>query len=168
MDTANTKECITAGQSEPFTRGKSLWIMLPFYRDVRGHRAQPRTKHQSRRETASRVSADRLNNERSAEQRWLSVLRCGRMCKTRVVVAFSSRARTLGECSTIHSPLVIFFFSFCFCRVDISLRRLIALFTPGLVYSGSASSDDCNLVIPDELRLSSFSERFPHYAWTAA
>ena len=29
-----------------------------------------------------------------------------------VVVAFSSRARILGECSTIHSPPALFFFFF--------------------------------------------------------
>ena len=82
-----------------------------------------------------------------------------------VVVAFSSRARILGKCSTIHSPPALFFFFF---KVEMSLRTLIPLFTPGLVHSGSASWDDCDRVLPDELRVSSFSDRFPHYAWTAA
>ena len=43
-------------------------------------------------------------------------------------------ARTLGECSTIHSPPALFFF-----KVEINLRVLIPLFTPGLVHSGAAN-----------------------------
>ena len=50
-----------------------------------------------------------------------------------VVVAFSSRARILGECSTSHSPPALFFF-----YVEISSRTLIPLFRPGSVHSGSA------------------------------
>ena len=79
------------------------------------------------------------------------------------MVAFSSRARILGECSTIHSPPTRFLY---FLWVEISLCTLIPLFTPGLVHSGSASWDDCYRVFPDELRVSSFLDRFPHYAWT--
>ena len=56
------------------------------------------------------------------------------------MVAFSSRARILGECSTIHS-LPAFFFFFL---VEIISCTLIALFRPGSVHSGSASSDDCD------------------------
>ena len=37
-----------------------------------------------------------------------------------------------------------------------------------LIHSGSASWDDCGWVFPDELRVSSFPDTFPHYAWTAA
>ena len=51
-----------------------------------------------------------------------------------LVVAFSSRPRILGECSTIQSPPALFFF-----KVEISLRTPIPLFTPGLVHGGSAS-----------------------------
>ena len=40
-----------------------------------------------------------------------------------VVVASFSRARILGECSTIHSPLALLFF-----KVEISSRTLIPLF----------------------------------------
>ena len=50
----------------------------------------------------------------------------------------------------------------------ISSGTLIPLFTPELVHSGSVSWDDCNRVFPDELRVSSFPDRFPHSAWTAA
>ena len=67
----------------------------------------------------------------------------------------------LGECSIIHSPPALFFFFF---EVGISLRTLIPLFTQGLDHSGSASWDNCNRVFPDELRVSSFPDRFPHYA----
>ena len=51
-----------------------------------------------------------------------------------VVVAFSSCARILGKCSTIHSPPALFFFFL----VDISSRTLIP-HMPGSVHSGSAS-----------------------------
>ena len=50
-------------------------------------------------------------------------------------VAFSTLARICGECSTIHSPPALFFFSF---KVEISSRTLILLFRPGSVHSGSA------------------------------
>ena len=56
--------------------------------------------------------------------------------------------------------------------MEISSHTLILLFTPGLVHRGSASWDDCNRVFQvqptDELRVSSFPDRFPHCAWTAA
>ena len=51
---------------------------------------------------------------------------------------------------------------------DISLHELIPLFTPGLVHSGSVNWDNCKWVFLDELRVNSFSDRFPHYAWAAA
>ena len=54
-----------------------------------------------------------------------------------VVVAFSLRARILGECSTIYSPPVLFFFFFF--KVEISAYTLIPLFRPGSVHSGAAS-----------------------------
>ena len=41
-----------------------------------------------------------------------------------VVVAFSSRARILGECSATHSPPALFFFFFF--KVEISSRTLIS------------------------------------------
>ena len=61
-----------------------------------------------------------------------------------VVVAFSSLARNLGECSTIHSPPAFFFFFrgeglVVVVEVDISSRTLIAFFMPGAVHSGLAS-----------------------------
>ena len=79
-----------------------------------------------------------------------------------MVVAFSSLARILGKCSTIHSLPALFL------KVEISSRTLISLFRPASVHSGSASCDDCDRVFPDELRVSSFPDRFPHYAQTAA
>ena len=53
-----------------------------------------------------------------------------------VVVALSSLTRILGECSTIHSPPALFFFFF---KVEIGSRKLIPLFRPESVHSGSAS-----------------------------
>ena len=87
-------------------------------------------------------------------------------CMVVVMVAFSSHARILGECLTIHS-LPVLYYNFFF-KVEISLRKLVPLFTPGLVHSGSASLDDCGRMFPDKLRVSSFPDRFAHYAWTAA
>ena len=72
-----------------------------------------------------------------------------------VVVAFSARAILLGECSTVHSPPALFFFF----KVEINLHKLIPLFRPGSVHSGSASRDDCDRVFPYELRVSSISDR---------
>ena len=65
-----------------------------------------------------------------------------------VVVAFSSRAKILGKCSTIHSPPALFcffvfafyfFFFSSFLEVEISPCTLIPLSRPGSVHSGSAS-----------------------------
>ena len=53
-------------------------------------------------------------------------------------------------------------------KVEISLRTLIPLIRPGSAHSGSATWDDCGRVYPDELRVSLFPDRFPHYACTAA
>ena len=39
---------------------------------------------------------------------------------------------------------------------------------PWSVHSGSESWDDWGRVFPDELHVSSFPDRFPHYAWRAA
>ena len=53
-------------------------------------------------------------------------------------------------------------------KVEISSRTLISLFRTETVHSGSASWDDCVRVFPGEVRVSSFSDRFPHSARTAA
>ena len=58
--------------------------------------------------------------------------------------------------------------AFFFFKVEISLYTLISLSTPGLVHSVLASWDVCGWVFPDELSVSSFLDRFPHYGWTAA
>ena len=78
--------------------------------------------------------------------------------------------RILGECSSIHSPPALSFFLFFvfFFLVDISSRALIPLFMPESVHSGSASWDDRSQMFPDTLCVSSFPDRFPYYAWTAA
>ena len=62
-------------------------------------------------------------------------------------------------------PACAFFFFF---QVEISSRTRIPLCTPGSFHGGSASRDDCDRVFPDELRVSSFLDRFPHCGWTAA
>ena len=81
------------------------------------------------------------------------------------VVAFSSLVRILGECLTIHCLPALFFFF----KVEISSCTLIPLFfMPGSVHSGSANWDDCGQMFSDKLRVSSFPDRVPHYAWTAA
>ena len=81
-----------------------------------------------------------------------------------MVCVFFSLARIWGECSTIHSPPALFFFFL----MEISSRTLIALLIPGSVTSDSASWDDCGRTFPDKLSVSSFPDRFLHYAWTAA
>ena len=81
------------------------------------------------------------------------------------MVGFSSLASIFGECSTIHSPPVLFLFFF---KVEISFHTLIPFFRPGSVHSGSAIRDDCGRMFPDKLLVSSFPDRFPHYVWTAA
>ena len=85
-----------------------------------------------------------------------------------VVLAFSSLARIGGTFSTIHSPPTRFFVVVVFFTVESSTRTLISLFRPGSVHSGSASLDGCGRMFPDRLCVSSFPDRFPHYAWTAA
>ena len=60
-----------------------------------------------------------------------------------MLLAFSSRARILRECLTIHFPpvlllLLLLLFLFVF-LMEISSRTLIPLFRLGSVYSGSVS-----------------------------
>ena len=81
------------------------------------------------------------------------------------VVALFSLPRILGECSTVYSPPALFFFFF---KVEISWRTVIPLFMPGSVHRGWTSWDDCGRLFPDKLRVSSFLDRLPHHAWTAA
>ena len=52
--------------------------------------------------------------------------------------------------------------------MEISLRTLIPYFRSGSDHSGLASWDDWGRMFPDKLRVSSFLDRFSHYAWTAA
>ena len=91
---------------------------------------------------------------------------CGVECNYSVaVMAFSLCARILRECSTIYFPPVLFSFLF---KVEIRLHTLMPLFRLGLVHSGSASWDDWGQAFPVELHVSSFPDRFPHCACTAA
>ena len=60
-------------------------------------------------------------------------------------------------------PTCTFFF-----YVEISSRTLIPLLMPGSVHSGSASWYDCVQMFNDKLLVSSFPDRFPHYAQTVA
>ena len=86
-----------------------------------------------------------------------------------MAVAWSFLARIFGECSTIHSlPALFSFLFFFFFLMEISSRTLILIFMPGSVYSGWASWDDCSRIFNDKLRVSSFPDRFQHYAWTVA
>ena len=64
-------------------------------------------------------------------------------------------------------PACAFFSLSCF-EVEINSRTLIPLLMPGPIHSGSACRDDCGQMFPDKLHVSSFPDRFPHYAWTAA
>ena len=52
----------------------------------------------------------------------------------------------------------------CFFKVEIRSHTVIPLFRPGSVHSGSASWDKCGRVFPDELRVSSFSDRFQRHS----
>ena len=53
-------------------------------------------------------------------------------------------------------------------KVEIISRTVIPLFMPGSVHSGSESWDDWSRTFPGKLRVSSFPDWFPHYAWTRA
>ena len=80
------------------------------------------------------------------------------------MVAFSSLARIWGECLTIHSLPALWKKK----EVEISSQTLNPLFMPGLIHSGSVILDDCGGVFCDELHASSFPDRIPYFAWTAA
>ena len=81
---------------------------------------------------------------------------------TSKMMAFYLLARILGTCSTI--PRLHFFDLYL--EVEITSRTLISLFVPGSIHSGSSSRDDCGQMFPYESRVSSFPDRFQHYAWT--
>ena len=89
----------------------------------------------------------------------------------KVVIRLSTRPNggffvacvNLGRMCDHSFPACAFFFFFLF-SVEISSSTL----RPGSVYGGSASLDDCGRVVLDKLRVNSFPDRFPHYAWTAA
>ena len=111
-----------------------------------------------------------LSGKKKKEEKNQGTLHNYRLQTTHLwVMAFFSRARILGECSTIHfPPTLLFSFFFFFFKVEISSHILIPLFRPGSVHSGTTGWDDCGQIVPDKLRVSSFPDRFPHYAWIAA
>ena len=90
-------------------------------------------------------------------------IRKGIRVTTGKVVAFSSLARILGKCSKIHSLPAL---SSSFFKVEIRLHTLIPLFRPGSVHSGSASGDDHGWVLRNDLPVSSFTDKFQHFAWS--
>ena len=65
-----------------------------------------------------------------------------------VVVAFSSFARILGDCSTIHSLPALLSVSFLllFLKEDIRSRTLISLFTPESLHSGCSGGKSNGVV----------------------
>ena len=67
-----------------------------------------------------------------------------------------------------HSFPACAFFFFFFFEAEMSPRTLFPFVMPGSVHGCSASWDDRGRIFPDKLRVSSFPDRFPHYAWTAA
>ena len=98
------------------------------------------------------------------DERSTGTATCASQCKPAMFVhffwwwIFSCLQEFGGECSSILSPPVLF----------LLLHTLIPLFRQGSIHSGSASWDDCGRVFPDELHMSSFTDRFPHYTWTVA
>ena len=64
-------------------------------------------------------------------------------------------------------PACTFLFVFVF-EVEISSCTLILLYTPGSVHSGSVGWDDCGRMFHDKSCVSSFLDKFPHYAWTVS
>ena len=75
-------------------------------------------------------------------------------------VGFFLPCEDLGTMFDNSFPASAFFF-----WLEISPHKLIPLFRPGSVHSGSASWDDSNRAFPDQLLASSFPYGFPHSAW---
>ena len=78
------------------------------------------------------------------------------------MVAFSSFARVLEECLTIHSPPALFF------KVEISPHTLIALFYARISPQWLNKLRQLWLNVPDKFHVSLFPNRFPNYAWKVA
>ena len=106
------------------------------------------------------------------EQRWIRLWREAVFSSHRmhfmvvVVVAFPSLTKILGVFDHLFSACD--FFLLLFLSEDWLARTNSTLYMTGCVHSGSASWDDCGWMFPDKLRVSSFPDRVPHYAWTAA
>ena len=71
-----------------------------------------------------------------------------------IIAGFFLTCEDFGRMFDSSFPACAYFFL----TVEISLRTLIPLFSPGSAHSGSVSWDDFNWAFPDELRVSSFSD----------
>ena len=81
-----------------------------------------------------------------------------------VGVAVSSLTRILGECSTIHSPPALFFLKW---RLAPHINSTLLCQDQSTVAQRAKTTViECSLTV--KLRVSSFPDRFPHYAWTGA
>ena len=67
-----------------------------------------------------------------------------------------------------HSWTACAFFSFSFFEVEVSLRTIIPHFNARISPQWLSWPRWLWLNVPHKLRVSSFLDRFPHYAWTAA
>ena len=81
-----------------------------------------------------------------------------------MVVALFSLARIFRRMleHSFHACAFFFFWCFFFFEVEISSRTLVPL------YARVSPQWLSERMFPDRLRVSSFPDRFPHYAWTAA
>ena len=68
----------------------------------------------------------------------------------------------------VFAPVPFFLFFLGGGEWRLNSHILILLFRQESVHSGSVSWDDCGRVFPGELHMSSFPDRFPHYAWKMA
>ena len=109
-----------------------------------------------------------INNKHNQPQR----LKSNQVSTTNITNSNLSRVTKYQYISLINNQTRninhgVFFVVVCF-EVEISLHTPIPLFTLGAVHSGSASWDDSSRMCLDMLHVSSFPDRFPHYASTAA
>ena len=83
-----------------------------------------------------------------------------------LLVAFSSLVRILGECTTIHPQPVLFSFSFLMVKISSCTLQFLSLCQDQSTVAQQAETS--GQMFPDKLCVSSFPDRFPHYAWIAA
>ena len=93
-----------------------------------------------------------------------------KLVKSHLIFCFCSWRSLFFACEDFGENIRPFIYrlrSFLF-EVEISSRTLIPHLRPGSVHSGSAGWDDRCRMFPNMLRVSSYPDRFRHYAWTAA